>query len=167
MPRLRSGISAFPIVAAAATAALTLAMTTPADAEGCGGEYTVASGDTLWRVAARCDTTVDALMKANPQITSQSRLSIGFKLNVPGADAAEDFAAVPEKGDQVLLEGWITNGQRCAMIATPDGQKYGVVSPELSFVSGRAVAVEGHLIDDPTCSGPRTLLVTALSTTEL
>lgn len=158
---------------AAATAALmTLGLAAPAGAAECGGEYTIQPGDTLSRVAGRCDSSVEALMEANPQITSPSRLSVGWKLVVPGQNAAgggegEPIAAIPPKDGSLLLEGWITNGRRCAMLATADGEEYGVVSPEFSFISGRAVAVEGRLVDDPSCSGPRTLLVTELSTSEL
>lgn len=171
---------------AAATAALMLGLAAPAGAAECAGEYTIQSGDTLSRIASRCDSSVEALMDANPQITSPSKLSIGWKLVVPeqGADSGgtdeqvadsdgtsdgdgEQVAAIPEKDGPVLLEGWITNGRRCAMLATEDGEEYGVVSPEFSFISGRAVSVEGRLVDDPSCSGPRTVLVTELSTSEL
>ena len=178
---LRIGVAGTTMAAAAA--ALTLGLAAPAGAAECAGEYTIQSGDTLSRVAKRCDSSVEALMEANPQITSPSRLSIGWKLVVPeqgaesggeeqvadsdSADTGEQLAAIPEKDGPMLLEGWITNGRRCAMLATEDGEEYGVVSPEFSFISGRAVAVEGRLVDDPTCSGPRTLLVTELTTSEL
>lgn len=165
----------------AAAAAMLFALTAPAHAAGCDGEYEVRPGDNLSRIAAQCDTSVEALMEANPQITSPARISVGWNLTVPAAsggdegDTAQDegistqdaVVALVEDDGPVNLQGWIINGRRCALLTTPDGQEYGVVSPELSFVSGRAVSVEGRMIDDPTCSGPRTLLVTDLSTTEL
>ncbi len=154
----------------AAVTVLMLGFSAPAGAAECPGNYTVQPGDTLSRVAARCDSSVEALISANPQITSPSRLSVGWKLVVPGRSSdsgAQQVSAIPEKDDPVLLQGWIVNGQRCAMLETEDGQEYGVVSPELSFVSGSAVSVAGRMVDDPSCSGPRTLLVTELNTSQL
>jgi LysM repeat protein len=152
-----------------AGALMAIGLAAPASAAGCDGEYTVRPGDTLSRIAAECGVSVGALMGANPHVTSPSALSIGWKLAVPGEgqDAGEQLAAIPETEGPVTLEGWIVNGRRCAMLATADGEEYGVVSPDHSFVSGRAVAVQGQIIDDPTCSGPNTLLVTDLKTTEL
>lgn len=151
---------------AAAGAALLLGFSAPAQAAGCGGEYTVQSGDTLSKIASKCDTSVEALMDANEQITSPSRLTVGWNLRVPGA--GNDSVVAVSTGDGVVeLRGWIVNGQRCAMLATPDGEEYGVVSPELSFTSGRPVAVSGRIVDDPSCAGPGTVLVTELNTTEL
>jgi LysM repeat protein len=51
----------------------------------CGGNYTVASGDTLRKIAARCDTTVAALLLANPQIYNADRIYTGQVLLMPGA----------------------------------------------------------------------------------
>ena len=154
------------LLAGAAVVALGLAA--PAKAAGCGGDYTVQPGDTLSRIAAECEVSVDALMEANPQV-SPSALSIGRELAMPGdgQEADQEVAAMPEPQGPVTLEGWIVNGQRCAKLATADGEEYGVVSPDHSFVGGSAVAVEGRIVDDPTCSGPNTVLVTDLKTTEL
>jgi len=44
--------------------------------------YLVQSGDTLWKIARRYQTTVESLVKAN-QITSPDSLSIGQKLVIP------------------------------------------------------------------------------------
>lgn len=152
----------------AAVAAITLGFAAPAKAADCGDEYTVRAGDTFSRIAAGCEISVQALMEANPGI-SPSALSIGRTLAVPGGaeEPSERLAAIPEPVGPVTLEGWIVNGRRCAKLATADGEEYGVVSPEHSFVGGRAVAVEGRIVDDPTCSGPKTLLVTELRTTDL
>lgn len=140
----------------------------PAEASDCGGAYTVRAGDTLSRIARHCGTSVEALMRANPQ-ASPTALAIGETISVPGSDspAGDDTAAMTSAEEAVTLQGWIVNGPRCAMLATEDGERYGVVSPDLSFVNGRAVAIEGEIIDDPSCSGPNTLLVTDLSTAEL
>jgi len=51
------------------------------------GTYTVQAGDTLFRIAQRFGTTVDALAHAN-NITNVHRLDIGTVLTIPGADDA-------------------------------------------------------------------------------
>ena len=158
----------FRVTLLSGAAVMVVALTAPAKAAGCAGEYTVQPGDTLSRIAAVCEVSVKALLEANPQVSPYA-LSIGRKLAMPGevTETGEQLAAMPEPQVPVALEGWIVNGQRCAKLATAAGEEYGVVSPEHSFVSGRAVAVEGRIVDDPTCSGPNTVLVTDLRTTEL
>jgi LysM repeat protein len=56
-----------------------------ASSSACGGNYTVSSGDTLRKIAARCDTTVSALLLANPQIYNADRIYTGQVLVMPGA----------------------------------------------------------------------------------
>jgi LysM repeat protein len=51
----------------------------------CGDQYTVVRGDTLRKIAARCDTSVDALLNANPEITNPNRIRTGQVLVMPGA----------------------------------------------------------------------------------
>jgi LysM repeat protein len=50
-------------------------------------EYDIKSGDTLTKIAKANNTTVDAIMKANPQITDPNKISAGTKLNLPGGAA--------------------------------------------------------------------------------
>ncbi|HEY3310774.1 MAG TPA: LysM peptidoglycan-binding domain-containing protein [Anaerolineales bacterium] len=54
-------------------------------APACGTSYTVISGDTLRVIAAKCDTTVYALRRANPQIGSGDLIYPGQSLLLPGA----------------------------------------------------------------------------------
>jgi LysM repeat protein len=49
--------------------------------------YAVASGDSLWKIAKKHGTTVAELEKAN-KLTSNSRLSVGQKLIIPGKTPA-------------------------------------------------------------------------------
>jgi len=50
-----------------------------------GGQlYTVRQGDTLFRIAQRFNVSLDALIRANPQITDPSRLTIGQQICIPG-----------------------------------------------------------------------------------
>lgn len=153
-----------------------MALAAPATAsDSCGGTYTVAPGDTLSKIAARCGSSVAALMLANPRITSRAQIAVGWRLSVPegeGSGAVESVdaesvavgaAESAASGQPVALSGRIVNGRRCAMIETADGRAWGLVSPELAFVSGAVVEVIGQVVDDPSCSGPRTLLVDQLT----
>lgn len=166
--------------ALAAATALSLSTAGPAGAgQGCEGKYVVQQGDTLSAIASRCDSTVRAIRGANPQITSRSVLSIVWQLAIPGAAEAgaggmSSMSSMSEAAEAALgpqgpmtLQGWIVNGPRCAMIETENGEAYGIVSPEFSFHSGRLVKVVGRLVDDPSCRGPRTLLVTDLAAISL
>jgi len=49
--------------------------------------YTVKSGDSLTKIAAEHHTTVNALRKANPQLTTD-RITVGQKLKIPAKSAA-------------------------------------------------------------------------------
>jgi lysozyme len=49
------------------------------------GLYTVRSGDTLSQLALRFNTTVNALLRANPQITNPNVLAVGQQLYIPGS----------------------------------------------------------------------------------
>jgi LysM repeat protein len=57
---------------------------TPAHAQSpCGSTYTVRSGDTLFSIAQRCETTVDALLDENPAITNRNMIRTGQVLQIP------------------------------------------------------------------------------------
>lgn len=50
----------------------------------CPATYTVVAGDTLYSIARRCGTTVDAVMAANPTLTDPSVIAIGQQITIPG-----------------------------------------------------------------------------------
>jgi peptidoglycan DL-endopeptidase LytE len=54
-------------------------------ASACGTSYYVISGDTLRKIATKCDTTVYALRRANPEIGSGDLIYPGQSLLLPGA----------------------------------------------------------------------------------
>ena len=153
-------------VSSGAAILFAMAVSGPGAAGGvCGGEYVIAPGDTLSKIAARCGSSVEALMRANPRITTPAQIAVGWQLTMPrGADGQSPAAAAAS--EPVALTGRIVNGRRCAMIETADGESYGVVSPELAFVNGALVEVTGQVVNDPSCSGPRTLLVDELTRAE-
>ena len=68
----------------------------------CGTSITVVRGDTLRGIAYRCDTTVSALMRANPQIKNANLIFPGQVLVLPGAilpgDGSYDIYVV-QRGD--------------------------------------------------------------------
>ncbi|MGH9458840.1 MAG: LysM peptidoglycan-binding domain-containing protein [Thermoanaerobaculia bacterium] len=60
---------------------LTICFAVPAAAQ-CGGSVVVARGDTLSGIAARCGTTVAALVRANPSIDDPDRIYIGQRIAI-------------------------------------------------------------------------------------
>lgn len=80
----------------------TFASTGSAFAAGCGTSVTVVSGDTLYKIANRCGTTVSALRRANPEIGSGSYIFPGQVLQLPGAILGTDggyFIYIVARGD--------------------------------------------------------------------
>ena len=78
--------------------------TTSAFAAGCGTGVTVASGDTLRKIADRCGTTVSALRLANPEIGNGNLIYPGQALLLPGAILGTDggfLLYVVSRGDTV------------------------------------------------------------------
>jgi LysM repeat protein len=79
------------------------AATTPAfAATGCGSSVTVAAGDTLYKIANRCGTTVSALRRANPELGSSNLIYPGQILQLPGTILGSDggyFIYIVARGD--------------------------------------------------------------------
>jgi LysM repeat protein len=67
-----------------------LATTRSAFAASCGTSVTVASGDTLRKIADRCGTTVSAIRRANPEIGSGNLIYPGQVLLLPGTILGSD-----------------------------------------------------------------------------
>lgn len=160
-----------PAAAVPAIAALLMLPAPQAGAAGsCDSSWTVRAGDTLSRIADRCGTTVAAIMQANPRIADPARLSIGWQIAMPNANAGRDGkqATLPTGTDgPIQLSGQIVNGRRCAKLKTEDGEVYGMVGPRVVFVGGQFVNVHARIVDDPSCAGPGTLLVTELTADEM
>lgn len=60
--------------------------------------YTVESGDTLFEIASRFDTSVNALVRANPEIEDPTLIFPGQELVLPGS-----LAVVPDTGRRVYV----------------------------------------------------------------
>lgn len=125
----------------------------------CGPSYTIQPGDSLGKVAKRCGQNVSDILAANPEIRDPSRLSVGQSIDMPGA------APVQEIFDPVetTLNGRIVNGRWCALIETPEGDVYGLASPNIAFRSGIAVKVTGRVVGGKECRQERMIAVSELS----
>lgn len=93
----------------AALLVATFATTSSAYAAGCGSSVTVVKGDTLYKIANRCGTTVSALRRANPELGSGSLIYPGQILQLPGTILGSDggyFIYIVARGD--TLKGLAT-----------------------------------------------------------
>jgi len=78
------------------------ASTSSAFAAGCGTSVTVVRGDTLYKIANRCGTTVSALRLANPEIGWGNLIYPNQVLHLPGAILGSDgnlFIYIVARGD--------------------------------------------------------------------
>jgi LysM repeat protein len=89
-------------VLVASFASTRAAFAAPASAGQCGTSVTVASGDTLRKIADRCGTTIYALRRANPDIGLGNLIYPGQVLQLPGAILGTDgdfFIYIIARGD--------------------------------------------------------------------
>ncbi len=81
----------FRTLVAAAAMSLAALLSAPGEASAaaarCGDGVRVSPGDTLARIAAYCDTTVGALLAANPLIRDPSRIYVGQVIRMPSGSA--------------------------------------------------------------------------------
>jgi len=66
------------------------ASATPALASTCGDTVTVQRGDSLSKIAVRCDVTVNGILRANPGITNPNLIVPGQVIILPGATLPND-----------------------------------------------------------------------------
>jgi LysM repeat protein len=64
-----------------------------------GGTYYAVKGDTLRKIAAKFGTTVDAILKLNPQITNPNVIYVGQTITVPSASSTY----VVQRGDTLRI----------------------------------------------------------------
>lgn len=64
-----------------------------------GGIYTVQRGDTLRKIADRLNTTVDAILKVNPQISNPNLIYAGQVINLPAGLSTY----IVQKGDTLRI----------------------------------------------------------------
>jgi LysM repeat protein len=80
------------------------------------------------------------------------------------ATAPADQGGSPVRAERVVLEGRVHEGADCALLATPEGEVYSLVSTEYGLLPGEYVEIEGELVEHALCSeGRATLRATSLS----
>ena len=90
------------LIVLAALLVATFATTSPAYAAGCGSSVTVVAGDTLYKIANRCGTSVSALRRANPALGTGNLIYPGQVLQLPGTILGSDggyFIYIVDRGD--------------------------------------------------------------------
>ncbi|NOK10496.1 LysM peptidoglycan-binding domain-containing protein [Corallococcus exercitus] len=88
--------------------------------------YRIQSGDTLSGLAKRYGTSVDALMKANPQVTNKDLIYTGNTLNIPGS---RDSFEPGTQGQGVRGGGSGGSGDAGNVTAPPGGAGPGTRGP--------------------------------------
>lgn len=64
--------------------------------------YTVKAGDTLSAIATKHNTTVDAIMKLNPQIKNKNLIYAGSVLTLPANQNSKDYSAIGRILEEVI-----------------------------------------------------------------
>lgn len=75
----------------------------------CGNRINVVYGDTLQQIAARCNTTVAAVLQLNPVITNPDLIYPGQRLVIPGQERLQRIS-IPDRQSQPYVLISPTNG---------------------------------------------------------
>src|SRR5687767_1228481 len=105
--------------------------------------YQIRPGDTLSSLAARYQTSVAALMTANPQITNTNAISAGAMLNIPGQ--SDSFGPPAPAGN---AGGGVTyNGTQPAPGTTDTNAAYPASPPVRGNPASRNAATYDNVIN--------------------
>ncbi len=74
-----------------ATVILTSALVLPSASAFADYQYTVVSGDTLWKIAVKTETGVSELIAANTQLSNVNLIYPGQKINIPTQDQIKEY----------------------------------------------------------------------------
>ena len=115
----------------------------------CGDAIRIAPGDTLLRVAMSCDTTVPALLAANPQIRSANLIQVGQIVYMPGRAPAQPVyrpVVTPPPAPSSWGQG---NFARCgATVQVRPGDTFGLIARRCG-VSVAQLRAENPQLRDP------------------
>jgi LysM repeat protein len=107
--------------------------------------YTIRSGDTLSAIARRFNTSVSALMSANPQIKNANLIYAGASLNLPGSH--DSFEPAPPSGGNQYV---VRSGDTLSAIGARHGVSYqaiaqanGISNPNLIY-PGQRLTIPGR-----------------------
>jgi LysM repeat protein len=142
--------------AAPAAAASPTVESSPAPAmAACGATYTIVFGDTLAKIAARCGTTVSALLAANPAIRNANRIFVGQRITIPGGQPG------PVTNGQFYV---VRAGDTLAKIAARFGVTVQAIMHANSFIQNpnRIFAGERIFIPSTSSGGTTTSVKVAL-----
>ncbi len=113
--------------------------------------YQIRSGDTLSGIAARNNTTVAALMRANPQIRNPNLIIAGHQLNLPGS--SDSFQPAPSSsGSRYTVRPGDTLsaiGARFGVSYQSIAQANGISNPNRIY-SGQQLVIPGRGNPTPT-----------------
>ncbi len=87
-------------------------------------DYRIKSGDTLSHLAQRYNTSVSALMKANPEIKNADLIYAGRSLNIPGARDSFEAGSGPSRS------GGATGGSGAQDVQGPNSSGPGTRGPK-------------------------------------
>lgn len=117
--------------------------------------YQIRPGDTLSGIAARYQTTVGALLQANPQIHNPNLIYSGARLNVPGS--SDSFQPAPSGSGASYT---VRPGDTLSAIGARFGVSYqsiasanGINNPNLIY-AGQRLVIPGRGTPSPTPAPP-------------
>lgn len=113
----------------------------------CGQSYTVVYGDTLNQIAARCDTTVPALLRANPGLDNPNLIQVGTRLTMPQENSDDPNRSYTVKPGDTL--GQIA-AQFNLTVATLVRANPDITDPNLILVGQRLTIPEPTAPNQPT-----------------
>jgi LysM repeat protein len=137
----------------------------------CGTRVIVRPGDTLFRIAMRCETTIGALMRANPQIEGPGQIRVGQVIRMPWAvepPRAEPPRRPPTQPWQppvaeMRFTGTVTaEGIECPAVRGDDGRLYTLAGEFGRLRPGDRVQVTGRQAQASFCRQGTTVEVRQL-----
>ena len=143
----------FQLFVLAAVLLASFASTSAAFAASCGTSVTVASGDTLRKIADRCGTTVSAIRRANPEIGSGNLIYPGQVLLLPGTILGSDggyLIYIVARGD--TLKGLAARfGSTVESIMASNRE---ITNPNVIYEGQRLTIYSGPVTPPPTTPPP-------------
>jgi len=109
---------------------------TPPSDTTCGDQYVVQEEDFLFEIARECNTTVAALLNANPEITDPSLIYVNQVLTIPDGDLQPAVSIRPDSGPagtfiQVYASGFPPGAQVEIGIGPPESEYVVVATREI------------------------------------